>query len=333
MSVPAIVKFSTRQMAETEIANHARYVRWTLPYTWRVDVIGTGRTGNFGAVAYPFAHGGAAEPISLYRLMRSGDLASAKQILGTVFHPENKTWYGNAREGTEDLGTYLSTDEPYFRETKDWRKKEVRLIQQFLDSSKRNSELKVIGDGDAVMVQIAGQTIDLKGIANRIFGTNWKILALETICHGDMNAENIMVKEGSYDFSFIDFQATGWHHRARDFCSIEGSIRAGFPVKPEMKGFAAYFEREVEWLKDEKDRNLIEASVGDDRSLIGFVRRLFLENFGMDQFLEIVLANFVHSWWLSIKGEWSPEQRDQLLATTLATYQYLLTQKKLVEIE
>lgn len=50
-SVPAVLKVSERDWATAEINNYNKFVKWGLPYTWRVDVLGIGLTKRFGAVA------------------------------------------------------------------------------------------------------------------------------------------------------------------------------------------------------------------------------------------------------------------------------------------
>jgi hypothetical protein len=59
-SVPGILKISELSSARAELANYNRFVKWRLPYLWRVDLMGFGSCGNFGGICYSFAMGGAA---------------------------------------------------------------------------------------------------------------------------------------------------------------------------------------------------------------------------------------------------------------------------------
>jgi hypothetical protein len=58
LSVPAVLKVSKREFAEKAITNYQRYVKWGVPYLWRVDVLGTGFNKHFGAIAYSFVMSG-----------------------------------------------------------------------------------------------------------------------------------------------------------------------------------------------------------------------------------------------------------------------------------
>ena len=52
--VPSVVKVSERAYAEQELENYHRFVKWGLPYTWRVDLLGHGMSKGYGAIAYSF---------------------------------------------------------------------------------------------------------------------------------------------------------------------------------------------------------------------------------------------------------------------------------------
>lgn len=45
-----------------------------------------------------------------------------------------------------------------------------------------------------------------------------------TVCHGDLNSNNIMVSDNN-DITFIDFQETGRGHVFEDFVTLESSLR------------------------------------------------------------------------------------------------------------
>jgi CheY-like chemotaxis protein len=63
-SVTAVLKVSTRFYAQTELQNYNKFVKWGLPYTWRVDVLGCGFTKKYGAIAYSFVHGDVGSKIN-----------------------------------------------------------------------------------------------------------------------------------------------------------------------------------------------------------------------------------------------------------------------------
>jgi hypothetical protein len=324
--VPGVAKFSTRQSALTELENHSRYVKWTLPYTWRVDVIGSGVTGEFGVVCYSFAHGGSVRPVSLDQAIKAGDAGHVAGVIGAVLDPDRQTWYAESRTISKDLGAYLSTDRPYFVDPNDWDTK-LGVLLKLLRTLRTRKEVKITERRGAFIVEIGNIQIDFSNFINFLFAKNWGVPVIECICHGDMHGGNIMVKPNSSEFAFIDFRHTGWHHRARDFCSLEGSIRTWFPRKDEVKDFIKYFERECSWIEDGQD--LVDRGrYGDDRSVVGQVRNLFLKNFKGSTYLEYILATLVHSiWMLSFDSTWAESQKEILLAKILAEMSFL--QKKL----
>jgi hypothetical protein len=100
-SVPAVLKVSKRERAEEELRNYNRFVKWGLPYTWRVDVLGSGFTKKFGAVAYSFVLSGTSEIQPLTELLRNGDFQRAKDAIDKIFSPDMRRWYGDQLIETE----------------------------------------------------------------------------------------------------------------------------------------------------------------------------------------------------------------------------------------
>jgi hypothetical protein len=94
LSVPAVLKVSKREFAEKEITNYQRYVKWGVPYLWRVDVLGTGFTKHFGAIAYSFVMSGLQKFEALTQYIRDGNEKIIKNALERLFSPEMKRWYG-----------------------------------------------------------------------------------------------------------------------------------------------------------------------------------------------------------------------------------------------
>jgi hypothetical protein len=332
-NVPGVAKFSTRKSAEKEIENHSRYVKWTLPYTWRVDILGTGMTGEFGVVCYSFAHGGSIDPnsgtpvrpVALESLIKKGALEVVGQVISSVFDPHQQTWYAETRNLNRDLGAYISGARPYFVNTDDWDRKREVLFNVVRRISKTH-DLYLIERRGTFIVKIGQYEVDFSNFINFLFARNWSVPIIECICHGDMHGGNIMVKPNTGDFAFIDFQHTGWHHRARDFCSLEGSIRTWFPRTDDVRNFSDYFFREIDWVLRQED--IIERNeLRNDREVSGHIRNLFLKNFKGSNYTEYVIASIVHSiWMLSFANSWAESQQEILVAKILAEMIFLQTQ-------
>lgn len=327
--VPAVVKFSTRDNAQRELQNHQRYVKWVLPYTWRVDVIGSGETEHFGEVCYSFAHGGAEEPISFKTVIGAAGRVQVRDIIQAVFDPDRQTWYQQRRKIDRDIGAYLS-DSGYFSGASD-RLKRANILRQTIGEICESNGVKTIKSQGAFLIEFEDKIVDLSNVEEKIFAEHWDIPACECICHGDLNAANIMVKPDSSDFAFIDFRHTGWHHQTRDFCSIEGAVRTSYPRSEAFRSFPNYLRREFDRLALEEQRLASEPGTyiqfcldnleGDssDRELVGLTRGLYLRNFPGATFKEYLLAQLVHAWWLlCYKSNWVTSQLEILAAEILS---------------
>ncbi len=100
--VTGVIKISPIEKSLQEIANYNTYVKWVLPYTWRVEVLGTGFTDEMGAVCYSFAFDGDGNPLSCTSLLRIADANVVNMICGTIFNPNSKTWYSRLRPSGSD---------------------------------------------------------------------------------------------------------------------------------------------------------------------------------------------------------------------------------------
>ena len=227
--VTVILKFCPIKVFLKEISNFSRYVKWMLPYSWRVDVLGEGISENVGVIGYSLAFAGAADakPLSAYSIA-----ADPRPILGfveQVFSPESRTWYAAIKIAT---GQQLANDL--------WQR-------YFLGPDKLNRHLGSLRDNLAashLFAEIYGNHIDiLEAFIGRVRKLTIGSSALENyetcICHGDLHCDNIMVGERKtgpddidWSFAFIDFQDTGPAHIGTDFVIFENSIRkdSGFEI-------------------------------------------------------------------------------------------------------
>lgn len=250
-------------------------------------------------VCYSFAHGGAEKPVSLATVLRAWGAAQTKDVIEAIFDPGLQAWYEQRRTPDEDIGLYLSHRRPYFTSAQDLHRK-GDAFRKIVQEVCKDAVVRTFRTASAFIVDIAGKQIDIRNLEQKIFSQDWGMRATECIGHGDLNAENIMVKPTGSDFAVLDFRDTGWHHTFRDFCSVEGSIRTLYPRAADAKDFLAYFRQEIDRQAQEarifasmadgdaRTRGIedFQASIGDalqsdtaHRDLISVLRCLYHQNF------------------------------------------------------
>ena len=312
--VPAVLKIMPIESAKREAHNHAKFVKWVLPYRWRVDVVGKGSTGDFGAVCYSFAHGGAGQPETLSDLIKADERARILSVMADVFDPDSQAWYSKIRETDAPLVVSLARTPPYFSSSSDDTKREEQLLEQ-VELIKDQEGVNLIEKGKDNILQIGEHYFSLGSTLDEIFGIRDVPVTKECLSHGDLNSGNILVRNDSTEFCFIDFQHTGYHHIARDFCSLEGSFRT-LQFEEKAISFAERVEEERKaWARCEE-----RSFSGDARfQLIDELRRHFFANHKSSA-LELAIANLIHTWWLlSFASEWNEFTRRRLIAFFFAT--------------
>ena len=312
-NVPAVIKFMQKEAAHDEAHNHAKFVKWVLPYRWRVDLIGRGTTDEFGAVCYSFAHGGTGTPETLSSLIQNSEFDRISTVMRSVFDREYQAWYSNQRTISTSVGHYLARSAPYFFKPDDDTKREEGLIRE-IDAMAEEENLEFFEVGNEFALKVDGGVLQLSSILSRITSIRSLPNTVECLSHGDLNSGNILVRSGATEFCFIDFQHTGWHHRARDFCSLEGSIRT-LQFEKRNRTFVERINEEIQaW-----DRANTKKFGGvESFRLIDELRFLYFQNHD-SSVLELAMASFIHTWWLLSFSSWNTFQRRRLLSYFLAT--------------
>lgn len=318
-NVPAVMKFMDRTSAEREGHNHAKFVKWVLPYRWRVDLIGKGYTDEFGAVCYSFAHGGTGTPEALSKLISDGSHERVASVMKAVFDPNSQAWYSNIRVNERPLGVYLAQHAPYASGSEEKIKREDELVE-LIGTSLPDGEGELHVMAGLPVVRIGHMHICLTSIGAELAGNREITKTMECLSHGDLNSGNILVRGNSDEFCFIDFQHTGWHHRAMDFCSFEGSLRT-LMHESEKRSFSQRVIDEVTaWQRMDQKRWLGAGPM----ALIDELRQLFLENHdGTATAVEFALSSAFHTWWLLRFANWNDYQKRRLLAFFLGTLYWL----------
>ncbi|MCA3314266.1 MAG: phosphotransferase [Roseomonas sp.] len=210
--IPSVLKVSKREFAAQELENYHRFVKWGLPYTWRVDVLGYGETKNYGAIAYSFILSDLKKFESLTDLLRRKDDDGVMTVIRTLFSPEMRRWYGDPLIRSEEniVERYANR---YFRgvESKGLSEKTFLLVAQ------KEFAARLSGN----KIEISGKSYELPSPA--LFGRPMNKY-LSCICHGDLNSNNVMVASNG-QVIFIDFQETGRGHVFEDFVTMEASVR------------------------------------------------------------------------------------------------------------
>lgn len=190
--VPAVIKIMDQKSAKREALNHAKFVKWVLPYSWRVDVIGRGVTDEFGAICYSFAHGGSGEPESLAEIIENGACERVVEVLSRVFDPHSKAWYSNDRKLNTALGVYLAKKAPYFYKAEEETSREDKVISLVEEICKISKVRMNRIDGVGVICLFGDRMLVLSGISARLSLIKEISDTTECISHGDLNANNIL---------------------------------------------------------------------------------------------------------------------------------------------
>ena len=309
-NIIGVIKISPVEFSELEFANYERFVKWTLPYTWRVEVMGTARTSSFGAVCYSFVFDGQGTPRAVSDFLREGNTSIIPIIAETIFNPAKKTWYGNVRDTKRDFSDYFSSV-PFFRDARQMEHREQRFIEVlrnvFPDEKMDISNDKLFVNGNY-----------FPRPAYYLFSNEWSSV-LETVCHGDMNANNIMYEERSGTIAFIDFQRTGFNQIFRDFVSLESSVRVDWIEAKADFDFSALLKEELKALEldEKKVRQLY-------LKQIILIRKKAEENFFPIGLRQYYFSTIIHLWWLLVRFDhWSPTGYRRLCIGVLASLKWL----------
>jgi Phosphotransferase enzyme family len=311
--ITGVLKISSVAKALEEIAHYGQYVKWVLPYTWRIDIIGTGFTENIGAVCYSFAFEGQNEdpPISASQLLVEGDGKIISSICKSIFDAKRKTWYSDVHHTDEEMSSYFSSERFYKnKKTTKFEEREQELMKIFET---------VFGD-DFIL---SSESMKLFGvIAERptklVLTEDWGTVE-ECVSHGDLHCGNILVNRNSGALAFIDFQQTGPHYIFRDFVSVESSIRIDWNAALDRDDLQRCFGQEIQ-LAELQEPNADGSYVG----LCAKVREAAFLNFPIRDVsarreLMLLGAYTQFSWLLTRFPNWEKTARQRLLLGVFAS--------------
>lgn len=317
--VPAILKISDRKNAIVEYRNYIQYVKWRLPYTWRVDVLGTGFTGEYGAICYSFAAGGGGSPTPVNEYIRAGKFEVIDKVIGTILDSENQTWYAEDRITGKDARDYFASDK-FYRTDRQREEFQSQFLEYISENAKACGIATYHDDGNFIL-----NGVKFPRPNKLLFSRNWGLIR-ECVCHGDMNGGNVIFSGGDTNVVFIDFQRTGYWYLFRDFISFESSTRLEYPVAKAATS-PSWWERLGQLMDVETKLYAQEwdcTDLPEYGSHVCRIRQAAHLNFKSEPFEIYVFANLVHCLWLFQKAaSWGDEKRLRLAASILAGSEFL----------
>jgi hypothetical protein len=223
--IPTVIKIAPLDWIESEIAAFSTFVKWQLPHSLRVDIVGTGRTKRWGAIAYAFVLAGELDTTTATELLRKGSTRAVDRVISDVLRSKSTAWYRLAKEKGEELSGRIANSRE-FDSTKDTRRDEAlgSALRRIADS-----------EGVAFVKTEAGfqfASTALPRIRRAIFQREWGATP-ECYSHGDLNSNNIIMNSKATKLALIDFADAGRTHVFRDFISFESSIRLEWPESPD----------------------------------------------------------------------------------------------------
>jgi CheY-like chemotaxis protein len=302
--VSVVLKFSPIDSWLSELRNFAQYVKWTLPYSWRVDVLGVGRVAKLGVIGYSLAFAGSADAKPLAHFLKQGQPAPVKVFIDSVFDESHKVWYRNTSEGKSDLRSDLT--ERYFGSG---RSQNIALREAF-------DRIEATRTFALWCRERGAKRLALERAFQPVLQNSWRPYQT-CICHGDLHGGNVMASSDGNGMAFIDFQDTGDLHVFTDFVVFENAIR--------KDGSTGWFDGSA-MMAIERDGILAALSEQPlpraeqlplGYSLIDSVRARAFANFPGEQRIHY----FVHAAMfavLMLRGEISPDATERIAAFFIA---------------
>ncbi|MBZ8135496.1 hypothetical protein CLD20_19665 [Afifella sp. IM 167] len=302
-TVPAVLKISRDDQALVEAANYKKYVKWILPYRWRVDLLGDGRVKGWSAVCYSFVHSAGHSFNSVTDALLKSDSKAVIQVVDQIFSPSYQTWYSK-RLCTESGSTQISAhySKEYFT---------TKSLAECGSQFRRHAQRYLGADtSDSGIVHFRELGVTIKEPSTELFAVG-RGAFIETICHGDLNSNNIMIS--GTELTFIDFQSTGRKHVFRDFVTFESSIRLYYSDAPDDGKTCIECEGVI------SSADVLQERIGDKPDLpemyrlILRVRQAAMRNFPDEPMSNYLYGATVFSLRLLRITELSPKQYTRLL--------------------
>jgi hypothetical protein len=306
--IQSVIKISRVEKARQELASFNRFVKWTLPFEWRADILGSAMGETYGAVCYSFvdSHEDDVKFYDLETYIISGNRKKIEYVISKIMDIESRKWYkGNIYTAAPSIAQLYR--ERYFRK----QKQDIRKAQQIFEKEIREILDFVPSAGKIQSKQLeANYNLPIEGVFSRRDTT-----CQTCIGHGDLHARNILVSDRENGkVVFIDFQHTERCHVFEDFVILESSIRLNYPngCKDQLKIF-----------HQEDAVNLVKNIQKNDKfQLIQNIRRRALAHFPNEPVSNYIFALLAFSMRL-LREEKIPNQgRSNILIAIAACCRY-----------
>jgi len=312
--IPTVVKIAPRDWIDSEINAFQTFVRWQLPHTLRVDIVGKGTTRYFGAVCYAFVLAGEMKSQSTTQALSRQNSRVVKRVLKDLLEAKSTGWYNPIKSESIDLTPYLANRRE-FDGSKDGIREE--RFSRSLDIVSKNDGLNFFQLDGGYKIE----DITIRSPRRAIFQHEWGQV-VECFCHGDLNSNNVMTNSAITRLGLIDFSDSGRNHVFRDFVSFEASVRLEWGLDEDEP--AVLF---TELLTAEKGLyDLNSARFGFAPSYIDQVRLIRAAAF--KRFSHVPINHYavlvaLHHWKVNAVGDWSIGATRRAMAAMVGSLEVL----------
>ena len=215
--IPTAIKIAPRTWVEDEVKAFSSFVKWQLPHSFRVDIVGTGFTKDWGAVGYAYVLAGEQRSSTVTDALRRGSKKAVDRVVTDILKSTSTAWYksldGHGQEITEKIANSREFDS----------QKDPRRDDAFAATLARVANQENVSFKRDINEFTCGALV-LPRLRRAIFRKAWGVTE-ECYSHGDLNSNNIIIDSRYAKLALIDFADSGRTQVFRDFIAFETSIR------------------------------------------------------------------------------------------------------------
>ncbi|MBF0098782.1 MAG: phosphotransferase [Magnetococcales bacterium] len=322
LSVVGVLKISRIGSHADESVNYKQFVRWFLPFRWRVDLLGEGVVKDHGAICYSFVTLGRDCALTLTYSIKNGNTENIERVINAMFDHNSKSWYSQVVRVEKGIQIYYQ-GKPFFNSPKQ-KEDAYGQLEGILRYVCRRSGVSFESHNDEYVVG------NNKYISPRklIFTSEWGFYH-KCICHGDLNSNNIMIDKDATNLVFIDFQKTGFSHVFSDFIVFESSVRMHYP---DLNVYERSIEKYIHVEFDQFMRGFSEIDKQDsalDEYLLCIrkIRYSAYMNFPDEPFNNYVIGTIIFNWRLLSVENLNELQKFRMSSVVIAGLKYLNSKK------
>lgn len=307
--LPVVLKVGPIEQIHRERVAFSKSVRWQLPHTMRVDIIGEGVAAGIGAIAYAFVLGGQRDAIQASQALGEGKAKAVDTVIKLLFRADRTGWHRSPRETGKQIVEYF-TNHREFDPSKDQKRNDGLAFA--LREIAASEGVSLVDSGEELWY--ASKCVDTP--RRGLLSIRRSHRVVECLGHGDLNANNVFMDSKLNSIAIIDFEQSGWNHVFRDFVSFESSIRLEFNSgEPTTQDLLRLCELERAAMVEDAE---YEASWPSYLEQIMKLRKVARTRFVSVPWELYEVALGLHSWKLFGVSNWSLEQKKRLAACLFA---------------